>query len=102
MPEYHFLLLATLIGFIMAVVACDTDARMDWEWYYMREITGSRRGKVVEAAFHKRIRDYIGPDGRVWSHPGCYNEGNIHAHYTQKDYVIHIWGATKILKSLAE
>jgi hypothetical protein len=84
------------------VVACDTDARMDWEWYYMRDITGSRRGKEVEAAFHRRIRHYIGPDGRVWSHPGCYNEGDIHAHYTEKDYVIHIWGATKILKSLAE
>jgi len=84
------------------VVACDTDARMDWEWYYMRDITGSDRGRDVEAAFHRRIRDYIGPDGRVWSHPGCFNEGNINARYEGKDYVIHIWGATKILKSLSE
>jgi len=84
------------------VVACDTDARMDWEWYYMRDITGSTRGREVEAAFHKRIREYIDPEGRVWSHPGCYNEGNTTAKYEKKDFVIHIWGATKILKSLAE
>lgn len=84
------------------VVACDTDARMDWEWYYMRDITGSDAGRQVEAAFHQRMRQYVDPDGRVWSHPGCYNEGNITARYEKKDFVIHIWGATKILKSLSE
>jgi hypothetical protein len=31
------------------VVACDTDARMDWEWYFMRDITGSKKGAEVEA-----------------------------------------------------
>src|SRR5262245_40911830 len=44
------------------IVACDTDARMDWEWYYMRDITGSARGRDVEAAFHKRVREYIDPE----------------------------------------
>jgi len=84
------------------VVACDTDARMDWEWYYMRDITGSKKGAEVEAAFHNRIRQYIDPDGKVWSHPGCFNEGNTTAKYDKKDFVVHIWGATKILKSLSE
>jgi hypothetical protein len=84
------------------VVSCDTDARMDWEWYYMREVSGSEEGKDVESAFHKRMRDYIAPDGRVWSAPGAYNEANIDAKYSKQDYVIHIWGATKILKSLSE
>ncbi len=84
------------------VVACDTDARMDWEWYFMRDITGSKKGADVEAAFHKRMRDYIDPEGKVWSHPGCFNEGNIDARYDKKDFVVHIWGATKILKSLSE
>ncbi len=84
------------------VVSCDTDARMDWEWYYMREISGSTKGKDVEAAFHNRMRAYIGPDGRVWSAPGCYNEGDTKANYSRDQYVIHIWGATKILKSLSE
>jgi len=84
------------------VVACDTDARMDWEWYYMRDITGSSAGREVEAAFHQRIREYVAPDGRVWSHPGCYNEGDTDAKYGEEDDVVHIWGATKILKSLSE
>lgn len=84
------------------VVACDTDARMDWEWYYMRDITGSTRGREVEAAFHRRIKEYIDPEGRVWSHPGCYNEGHTTAKYEKKDFVIHLWGATKILQSLSE
>jgi len=84
------------------VVACDTDARMDWEWYYMRDITGSKKGAEVEAAFHRRIRQYIGADGKVWSQPGAFNEGNTHAKYGKKDLVIHIWGATKILMSLSE
>lgn len=84
------------------VVACDTDARMDWEWYYMRDITGSDTARDVEAAFHKRIRAYIAPDGKVWSHPGAFNEGNINAKYGQQDRIIHIWGSTKVLKSLCE
>lgn len=84
------------------VVACDTDARMDWEWYYMREITGSTRGKEVEAAFHARMKSFIEPDGRVLAHPGCYNEGDTDVVYKKEDFVIHIWGACKILKSLSE
>ena len=84
------------------VVACDTDARLDWEWYYMREVAGSDAGRQVEAAFHRRLRSYIAPDGKVWSHPGAFNEGDTRAKYGAKDRVIHIWGATKILQGLAE
>jgi hypothetical protein len=84
------------------VVPCDTDARMDWEWYFMRDITGSTAGKDVEAAFHARMRAYIAEDGRVFTHPGCYNEGDIDHVYTEDDLIYHIWGATKILKSLSE
>jgi hypothetical protein len=84
------------------VVPCDTDARMEWEWYYMRDITGSEIGRDVEAGFHKRMRKYIDDQGVVWSHVGCYNEGDIDAEYGEADKIIHIWGATKILKSLSE
>lgn len=84
------------------VVACDTDARMNWEWYYMREISQSKAGNDVEAAFHKRMLDYVRDDGTVLAHPGAYNEGDIDKVYTEKDYVYHIWGATKILHALAE
>ena len=52
----------------------------------MRDITGSKRGREVEAAFHRRIKEYIDPEGRVWSHPGCYNEGNTRAEYEKKDF----------------
>jgi hypothetical protein len=84
------------------VVPCDTDARMNWEWYYMREISGSGAGRDVEAAFHKRMLAYVQDDGTVLSHPGCYNENEIDKIYTKDDYYIHIWGATKILHALAE
>ena len=82
------------------VAICDTDARMDWEWYYMREVSGSQLGKDVEAAFHKRMLGFVAPDGRVLAPPGAYNEAKTGAIYTKNDYVIHNWGATKILKSL--
>lgn len=84
------------------VVPCDSDARLDWEWYYMRDISGSKKGMDVEQAYHQRMRGYVDEEGIVWAPPGAYNEGNINARYEKKDYVIHIWGATKILKSLAE
>jgi len=84
------------------VVNGDTDARLNWEWYYMRDISGTGAGKDIETAFHKRLIDYIEPDGGVWTHPGCYNEGKINAVYKPENYVYHTWGATKILKALSE
>jgi hypothetical protein len=84
------------------VVPCDTDARMEWEWYFMRDITGSTAARDVEKAFHGRMRDYVQEDGTVLAPPGCYNEGDINAVFEKKDYVYHMWGATKILKSLSE
>lgn len=84
------------------VVGCDSDARMDWEWYFMRDISGSKKGLDVEAGFHKRMRDYVDKDGIIWCDPGCYNENKTDVKYTKKDYIIHMWGATKILKSQCE
>jgi hypothetical protein len=84
------------------VVPCDTDARMNWEWYYMREIAGSEAYRDIEAAFHKRILAYVQDDGTVLSHPGCFNEGDVHRVYAKDEYYLHIWGATKILYALAE
>ena len=83
------------------IVPCDTDARMEWEWYYMREISGSDAGRDVEQAFHRRMRAYVERDGTVLAPPGCYNEADIHARFERSDYVYHVWGATKILHSLA-
>ena len=84
------------------VVPCDTDGRLNWEWYFMRDISGSQAGQDVEAGFHKRMLDYVQPDGTVLAHPGCYNEGDIHKVYTKEEYCYHVWGATRILFALAE
>jgi hypothetical protein len=56
------------------VVPCDTDARMNWEWYYMREVSGSQADKDIEEAFHKRLLAYVQEDGTVLSHPGCFKD----------------------------
>jgi hypothetical protein len=84
------------------VVPCDTDARMNWEWYNMRDVSGSDAGQDVEAAFHRRMLGFVQPDGMVLAHVGCYNEHLIDHVYTDADRVYHIWGATKILYALAE
>jgi hypothetical protein len=84
------------------VVPCDTDARMNWEWYYMRDVSGSEAGRDVEAAFHKRILEYVQDDGMVLAPPGAYNEGDIHKVYRKEDCVYHVWGATKVIYALAE
>ena len=84
------------------VVPCDTDARMNWEWYYMREVSESQAGQDIEAAFHRRMLKYVQSDGTVLAHVGCYNEGEINKVYAATDQVYHVWGATKILHALAE
>ena len=84
------------------VVPCDSDARMNWEWYYMRDITGSQADKDIEAGFHKRMLSYVQDDGTVLSGPGCYNETQSDKVYDKKDDIIHIWGATKIMQGLIE
>jgi hypothetical protein len=84
------------------VVACDTDVRLNWEWYYMREISGSTAGLDVERAFHQRILDYVQEDGTVLAPPGCYNEGETTREWKKEEYYYHIWGATKILMAMAE
>jgi hypothetical protein len=84
------------------VVPCDTDARMNWEWYFMREVSGSSAGHDVEKAFRQRVLDYVQPDGTVLAPLGAYNEGDIHKVYSKDQYAYHVWGATKILFALAE
>ena len=77
------------------VVACDTDARMDWEWYYMRDITESDTARDVEAAFHKRIRHTSILMVRFGAIPGASMKATSMPSMAKKDRVIHIWGATE-------
>jgi hypothetical protein len=83
------------------VVSCATDARMDWEWYFMREIAGFQEGLEVAATFHRRMRDYDA-NGFVFSSPGAHHEGHIDRVWTKEEYIMHTWGPTTIRKSPAE
>jgi hypothetical protein len=84
------------------VVDCDTDARMDWEWHYMRDIVGDERGREEEERFHRRMRGFVSEKGLAVAHGGCYREDLEDAVYGEEDRIIHVWGTTKILRSLSE
>jgi hypothetical protein len=47
----------------------DTESRMDWEFIYMREMSGIQEGKEVEEAVRRRIMGYIRDDGLCWLPP---------------------------------
>ncbi|MHB0998865.1 MAG: glycoside hydrolase family protein [Armatimonadota bacterium] len=79
------------------IVDGDTDSRMDWEFYYMREISGATEGRRIEEAFHKRVRGYLGEHNICWTLPGCFLSDNI----SPDTKVGSIWATTKLLKSLA-
>lgn len=79
------------------IVDGDTDSRMDWEFYYMRDISGAVEGKNIESAFHKRIRNYLGKADICWTEPGCYLSPNMKS----DEKVGNVWATTKLLKSLA-
>ena len=84
------------------IVNCDTDARMDWEWFYMRDIAQNDFAKDIEEKFHERMRSYINEEGLAMSHGGCYREDLPDAVYGDEDKIIHVWGTLKILRSLCE
>jgi hypothetical protein len=84
-----------------ATVPGDTDCRMDWEFYYMRDICGTDAGLDIEAAFHQRILGYLGDDGLSWVRPGHYMESTPDAQVPQEK-VASTWGTAKTLISLSE
>ncbi|MBM3498973.1 MAG: hypothetical protein FJX74_09920 [Armatimonadetes bacterium] len=53
------------------VAVGDTENRMDWEWIFMREISGSDEGREIEAAIWQRILGYVRDDGLSWCRPYC-------------------------------
>lgn len=79
------------------IVYGDTDSRMDWEFYHMRDISGAEEGKSIEAAFHKRIRNYLGKFDICWTEPGGFLSDNI-----PSDIIVgNLWATTKLLVSLS-
>lgn len=79
------------------IVDGDTDSRMDWEFYYMRQISGATEGRRIEEAFHNRVRGYLGEHDICWTQPGCYLSDNIPA----DSKIGNVWATTKLLKSLS-
>ncbi len=80
----------------------DTDCRMDWEYIYMREMSGSREGLEVERGVRKRILDYVRSDGLAWVPPGHYMEGEVYAGGKPEGEVASTWATAKIIRSLSE
>src|SRR5580704_4789958 len=64
------------------IVPGDTDCRMDWEFMFMREITGSREGLDVQERLRRRILEYVSDDGLAWVTPDARMEGQV---YSGKD-----------------
>jgi len=51
----------------------DTESRMDLQFIYMREMSGSNQGREVEDAIRKRIMGYVRDGGLCWVPPYCLN-----------------------------
>jgi hypothetical protein len=83
------------------IVDGDTDCRMDWEFYYMRDICGVTEGKDTEKAFHQRIYNYLGEHNLSWTYIGCYDMDPSIEVTKSKGKIVNVWSTTKILKSLA-
>jgi hypothetical protein len=84
------------------IVPGDTDCRMDWEYIYMREMSGSRDGLDVERGVRKRVLDYVRDDGLAWVPPGHYMEGDVYAGATPQGEIASTWATAKIIRSLSE
>lgn len=84
------------------IVPGDTDCRMDWEYIFMREMSGSTDGKDVERGLRSRILGYVREDGLAWVPPGHYMEGEVYRGETPKDFVASTWATAKIIRSLSE
>lgn len=84
------------------IVPGDTDCRMDWEFIYMREISGSQEGLEVEKGLRNRVLGYVRQDGLAWVPPGHYMEGDVYKGAVPKGSVASTWATAKIIRSLSE
>ena len=84
------------------IVPGDTDCRMDWEYIFMREMSGSREGLDVERGLRQRVLGYVRDDGLAWVPPGHYMEGEVYAGAKPEGEVASTWATAKIIRSLSE
>jgi hypothetical protein len=85
------------------IVPGDTDCRMDWEFIFMRDITGSREGIDVEKGLRQRILGYVGEDYLAWQTPGARMEGDVYkGAVVPEEKEAWPWSTSKIIRSLSE
>ena len=84
------------------IVPGDTDCRMDWEYIFMREMSGSREGLDVEKGLRARILGYVRDDGLAWVPPGHFMEGEVYGGAKPEGEVASTWATAKIIRSLSE
>jgi hypothetical protein len=86
-----------------SIVPGDTDCRMDWEFIFMRDITGSREGLDVENGLRQRILGYVGQDYLAWQTPGARMEGAVYKGAdVPEEREAWPWSTSKIIRSLSE
>jgi hypothetical protein len=56
----------------------DTDCRMDWEFWNMREILGIKDPTPAEVGLRRHILKYVKDDGFAWCEMGAAEEGKIY------------------------
>ena len=76
----------------------DSDCRMDWEYAYLREMTGRRDGLDVDRGVRRRILSYVTEQGYAMAAGGIYCGGEV----DRAAYYISNWSTGKILYTLAE
>jgi hypothetical protein len=54
------------LGDVDGVAFGDTESRMDWEFIFMRDMTGCEKGTQIEQIIWDRILGYIRDDGLSW------------------------------------
>jgi hypothetical protein len=85
------------------IVPGDTDCRMDWEFIFMRDVSGSREGRDVEKGLRKRILGYVGEDFLAWQTPGARMEGDVYkGAIVPQEKEAWPWSTGKIIRSLSE
>lgn len=81
----------------------DTDCRMDWEFWNMREILGIAEPTETELGLRRHILKYVKDDGFAWCENGSAEEGKV---YEGTDITpglgLNPWTTGKILVSLCE
>jgi len=83
------------------IVPGDTDCGMDWEFIFMRDITGSQAGLDVQKGLRKRIVGYVGDDDLAWQTPGVRIEGDVYkGAVVPEEKEAWPWSTSKIIRSL--